>query len=170
MTVAIGLYTPEGVALFADRRISFGSAYMTTSKLFKAGRWHFAIAGYTAAIVPFRNALTPLTSFDDLRPRAIEALQAHNWEPNSNEGGPNTVDFRVLITDGQSLWFMPGDFTPVLVDGPFYAIGSGSDYALGALAAGATPDRAVQIAAQFDNNCGDVCDEIRLSKPKKRSG
>lgn len=32
----------------------------------------------------------------------------------------------------------------------FYGIGSGSDYALGALAAGATPEEAVRIAGRYD--------------------
>lgn len=46
--------------------------------------------------------------------------------------------------------------------GPFYAIGSGSPEALGAMAAGADARRAVEIAIELDNDCGGKIDVLRL--------
>ena len=45
---------------------------------------------------------------------------------------------------------------------PFFAIGSGADYAIGAMAAGVFPDRAVQIAAQYDPKTGGGVDVVKL--------
>lgn len=41
---------------------------------------------------------------------------------------------------------------PVSVKDKTYAIGSGAPFAIGALAAGATPEQALKIAARFDPN------------------
>lgn len=39
---------------------------------------------------------------------------------------------------------------PDLVDEPFYAIGTGAGYAVGAMSKGATPEEALEIAAKWD--------------------
>ncbi len=41
-------------------------------------------------------------------------------------------------------------FLPQDVSAPFYAIGSGEQFALGAMAIGASADKAVQVACEFD--------------------
>lgn len=53
-----------------------------------------------------------------------------------------------------------GQFFPV--NFPFFAIGSGSDYAMGAMAAGATAAEAVEIAARFDKDTGGGVDSIAV--------
>lgn len=53
-----------------------------------------------------------------------------------------------------------------LEDYPFYAIGSGSDVALGALSMGASAKRAIEIAADFDVNTG-LPVETRACKANK---
>lgn len=40
------------------------------------------------------------------------------------------------------------------MDMPFWAAGSGADYAMGAMAAGKDAKEAVEIACRFDINCG----------------
>jgi hypothetical protein len=45
---------------------------------------------------------------------------------------------------------------------PFWAIGSGGELALGALAAGASPERAVKISIQFDPNSGGKVHALRV--------
>lgn len=41
-----------------------------------------------------------------------------------------------------------------VIDADFHAIGSGCQFALGAMSSGATPEEAVMIASKFDNNTG----------------
>ena len=50
---------------------------------------------------------------------------------------------------------------------PYYAVGSGSAYALGALAAGATASQAVKITCRHDNNCGGKVQNVKLDIQQK---
>lgn len=53
---------------------------------------------------------------------------------------------------------------PYSIDAPFYAIGSGSAYALGAMAAGKSAAEAVRIAAQFDLATGGTVRTLSWGK------
>lgn len=70
----------------------------------------------------------------------------------------------VLIVDGKEAFYLSWPFLrAVKINEPFFAIGSGSEYALGAMAAGKDAKSAVAIAAQFDPQTGG---EIRTVKLK----
>lgn len=66
-------------------------------------------------------------------------------------------DLRALLVkaDGSVFLFEDGPYPsgPITCDA-FYAIGSGSDFALGAMAMGATAQEAVGVAIRFDPNSG----------------
>ncbi len=68
----------------------------------------------------------------------------------------------LLIDKKNKLWIMNGRQTPVEAPIPF-AIGSGGDYAIGAMAAGKTAAEAVAIAATLDVNTGGGIDEIAIA-------
>lgn len=51
---------------------------------------------------------------------------------------------------------------PVPVEDPFMAWGAGRDFAMGALACGASASDAVKVASRFDTSCGMGVDEVRL--------
>lgn len=165
MTVCIGLYTPKGVSLLADRRACINSEVVETRKIFKAGKYHFAIGGFSAAIVPITEALTGLRNIADLRKVLGEKL-SESWDMNTTEGCPRSFDVSALITDGTTLWKMPGDLTPNVVHGAFATIGSGGELALGALAAGAGGTQALAVACEYDARCGNGFD--RVDVPKRR--
>jgi hypothetical protein len=66
---------------------------------------------------------------------------------------------------------------PTVHYGPFGAWGSGRDFAIGAMAAGADAAAAVRAAIQFDTNCGgeiDVrpsgCVIAKLARPDELAG
>ena len=63
-------------------------------------------------------------------------------------------DFEALVVTPEGLFFVDGDCSLNEVKDPWYAIGSGSAAALGALHAGATLERAVEIACVVDNGSG----------------
>lgn len=50
----------------------------------------------------------------------------------------------------------------IKLEDPFAAIGCGRDYALGAMACGASAVKAVDIACRFDIHCGQGVDMLRL--------
>ena len=58
--------------------------------------------------------------------------------------------FQMILAHRGVLLQIESDFTVLLDESGWYAIGSGAPYALGALAMGATPEEAVRTAAMFD--------------------
>ncbi len=57
------------------------------------------------------------------------------------------ADDRIFLAD-DSAWFSGP------IDCSSYAIGSGADFAMGAMAMGASATRAVEVACQLDRHCG----------------
>lgn len=58
-----------------------------------------------------------------------------------------------LTTDGK-IWIWDIDFIPMPFQGEFLAVGSGSKYAMGAMAAGASARQAVSVACRLDPYSG----------------
>lgn len=58
------------------------------------------------------------------------------------------IGILVLTTDGCLM--MDNDMQPIPVENEFWAMGSGAEYAMGAMAAGKNAKQAVEIACQFD--------------------
>lgn len=85
--------------------------------------------------------------------RFVAWLEAGGDPKEWGEGSP---DLRALIVRPNGDLFLADDSLHFSgpIDCEFYAIGSGGDYAIGALAMGATVERAIEIAAQFDPNSG----------------
>lgn len=81
---------------------------------------------------------------------SYSAIELIRYMRDGGERPELSDDMHVLMlyTDG-TVHLMNRRFVPVRVDVP-NAIGSGADYAMGAMLAGATPEQAVQIAAQRD--------------------
>jgi ATP-dependent protease HslVU (ClpYQ) peptidase subunit len=71
----------------------------------------------------------------------------------------------LIILSEEGLWTFSGPYG-VRVEDPFVAIGSGAEYAMAALAMGATAEQAVEIASRFDNCCGLGVDVMRFERPK----
>lgn len=75
-----------------------------------------------------------------------------------------TPDKRVLKYERSPY---PMDFTEtVKVDG-WFVFGSGRDFAIGALAMGASPEEAVRIASKYCSTCGRGVDVLHLPKKKR---
>lgn len=70
-----------------------------------------------------------------------------------------------LVVDeiNRTVTMINGELTPLVVQGAWFAIGSGAPFALGALAAGADPVEAVQIASRYDPATGTGVDSQSLS-------
>lgn len=92
------------------------------------------------------------------------------WAESGFEGKrpPKTQEAECLLIrpDGTVL-SLDGQGEPYEVEGAFHAIGSGGDYALGAMAMGADPLRAVQVAAEFDPMTSGPFQSERLRKKRK---
>lgn len=76
--------------------------------------------------------------------------------PKPTSSTDNSTLLRVYPDGTAEVYHSQLEPYPVLL--PFFAVGSGSDYAMGALAMGATPERAIEIASQFDEATGGGID------------
>lgn len=77
------------------------------------------------------------------------------WMTGKREEQPQTTDIRIMAVDESGFVFVgskPGYWSEV--GRRPWAIGSGCDYALGAMATGANARRAVQIASTLDTGTG----------------
>lgn len=71
--------------------------------------------------------------------------------------------YLLVITpwSGIYLYYASEDYVH-LSDNDIFAIGSGADYAIGAMRAGADAVRAVEIASEFSTSCGGGVDTLEL--------
>lgn len=77
----------------------------------------------------------------------------HDGEPTSKP--PKLKKLQLLaLTGDNKLYWGDGLSSFIQIDEPFWAIGSGMDFAIGAMKQGATPLEAVKIAAKSDVNTG----------------
>lgn len=82
----------------------------------------------------------------------------HWWntpEDSDDRHYPKNADFHALALseEGGLVWYGPSGY-PVEITDRFHGIGSGSDFALGALHAGADIKQAIKIASKLDANSG----------------
>ena len=88
--------------------------------------------------------------------KAADGNKFENWKRGGDR--PTLADedgFQALelTPTGQIIYYDP-DLEPHIVESDYYGIGSGSPFAIGAMAAGATMEEAIAIAAKFDYGTG----------------
>lgn len=101
----------------------------------------------------YQNALVGLAATD-----YPVALQTIDWLNGLTER-PDLMGIEqlemLIVTEGGGIQLSWKELLPVDIENPYYAIGSGGEYALGALAMGASADEAVATAHKFDSGTGD---------------
>jgi len=140
----------DGTTLAADKRVSFGNTLGTVRKIIYVPE-HRAIIGACGSISQLmdffawfkRNSQKaedyPKSFLDDSNPQAIVIK-----------------DDLVYIHEKSAY--------PTYIEQPFFAIGSGRDFAIAAMHCGKTAREAVEIACLYDAYCGNGVDEICRKK------
>lgn len=127
----------DGKTLAADRRMA---GFMTTCKIFPFDGGYIAGAG----------------AMDQLAEVALW-MQKGGDKPRL----PEDAESEFLVIRGKrAFWLTWPYLREIRIREPFAALGSGADYALGALAMGADARRAIQVAAQFDPHTGGGIDAV----------
>lgn len=80
-------------------------------------------------------------------PSMRECLEQNEWKPDPSD---KDSGFSMLISIEGQIFDISDDFSVVLRDDGIYGVGNGAKYAVGALYAGATVQRALEIAAKND--------------------
>lgn len=118
----------------ADKRISgVGSAVFKTAKLYRVRGSIIGFCGNPEQALQF-----------------IEWRRNPDAKPTFTEPSFEAIE---LTAAGELLWWGV-EMVAIPIEDECYAIGSGAAYALGAMAMGASPRRAVQVAAQYDSATG----------------
>lgn len=80
---------------------------------------------------------------------------------------PDKVEFSVLVSDGDSMIYLNEYLVPMSQEGEYFAVGTGAQFALGAMRAGAGMTEALDVAKELDNKSGMGTDDIpvMLSQP-----
>jgi hypothetical protein len=104
--------------------------------------------------------------FDDVHEiaRWLDAGAKEATRPPLTEGPDNTSDVIVATPDGKAYWLTWPWLRRVEVLDGCIAVGSGAKAALGAMYAGASAKRAVEIACRLDESTGKGVNVIRVKK------
>lgn len=163
MTTIVGVETPYRTILAADRQVTQGPDKTTDGvKIATNGDYTFAAAGYLrsiqvlqyASLPPIPN--TPSRNFTDhehleldrfftreIIPAVREAFEVVDSEALEESQLLVAVKNRLYnVSGGCGAWLRSRD--------GLYAVGSGAPYAMGALAVGASPEAAIEIAGEYD--------------------
>jgi ATP-dependent protease HslVU (ClpYQ) peptidase subunit len=76
----------------------------------------------------------------------------YDFNEGKGEGKADESRFNFLIAVGGELFDIADDLSVCRSGDGIYGVGSGSPYAVGAIHAGAKPEKAIEIAAKLDVN------------------
>lgn len=136
----------DGTYLAADKQM--GGRH-TAGKVFPLGDGHYlAGAGYYDQIVEVVHWINQ-GAVEDAKPRL-----------SPDDGS----DILLVEPDGTAYWLTWPYLRRIKLNEPYASVGSGGDYALGAMAMGASARKAVSIAMRFDPYTGKGITNIKVRK------
>ena len=176
MTTCVGYLDEDGGSwLGADQlAIMYGDRKHQEArcKIVVAGPWAIAVAGPAViwqALQSRQEAVGEIESGPAVGDFIWNLVREFNWKPHEPEGSPPTYNVEALVVRAGELWHLMEDGL-MLQQERFAAIGSGADFALGALAglednaglvAGSIPLQiALTAAARFDPFTGEMHDIV----------
>ena len=140
----------------------------TANKILEIDEWVLGICGWGDIVQLFKIELTkekqykPITSLQSYVDFIYDFYRQKNLSLAVDEVYVSTF----LINKKTEKIYKSIGVECFEIDG-YDAIGSGQEIALGALAAGATPHRAVEIACEYLPDCGGKIQQIRIEGKKR---
>lgn len=160
-------FASDSLATLGDR-----GTVRDCSKVFRSGNLAIAVGGSVRVESVLRFADLPYYEEDIeahefvvncLVPAMREAIAEAGVMGSDEDGIEDCRSMFIVAVDGEAFG-VGSDFGVIRESSGVYALGTGSDYALGAVAAGASLEDAVQIAATFDIHTGGRIDVARFSE------
>lgn len=141
----------DGKTVVADKRITSTSGvhYTSNDKIHRIGEWIVGASGDAFDCIEFLKWFRAC--------EAGEKIPVPNLD-SKFEG--------LAVHESGKIVEYGGKCQPMIVEEKFYAIGSGVGVALGALAAGADPKKAIEIACRFDRWTGNGITVLKHKKDK----
>lgn len=81
-------------------------------------------------------------------------LKFVEWYRTKEPADFSDLSFDALVLNESGLFHYDNNLIPMPIMEPFYAIGSGADFAIAALDLGKSPVDAVKLACKWDISCG----------------
>lgn len=139
----------DGRTLAADKQATSGGLIHTTTKIFEHRTGLYGITGH-----------------------ASHGLAVYRWiietnsDPKSYPPNPSNDEYGYLlhIDKKGKIWCYEGFPIPANMEDPFFAIGSGREYATAAMYCGKTAIEAVEIASKFNTGTGQGVDSFTLEE------
>jgi ATP-dependent protease HslVU (ClpYQ) peptidase subunit len=167
MTTIVGVQLEHGCVIVSDSRIAAGGKVYTHTDMVKAvERGSYIISGagdYRALQVVLHGWTPPLVTvkaktnlYEFMINKVIPSLKATLTEAGvdfgkSSNDSDDKFDLSLLIAVNGTLFEIDPEFAVGMNSTGFYGIGSGGDYAVGALHAGASTLDAMRIASLNSN-------------------
>ena len=165
MTTVIAIQHQDGVEMIADSQInSAGQPYFHSDmvKIVERGKYLIGVAGRVVALQAIQNSWNPpaLTAshkgsiYNFIITKVVPSLKAFIDDSKifSDKEKEDGDLFSILIVIKGEVFEIDQDYAVARRADGVYAIGSGSDYALGAMMAGASGIEAITIAESLDVN------------------
>jgi len=140
----------DGTTLAADKQMSCGNTTSIVTKICYVPE-HRAIVGACGSIAQLQEFLAWFKN----------GQKIDNYPKNMN----NKDEFAsgIAIKDDCAYLYQESPY-PTYIESPFFAIGSGRDFAIAAMHCGKTAKEAVEIASLYDAYCENGVDEICRKK------
>lgn len=141
----------DGKTLAADKRATIGGVRTTVTKIRRGKAGNLVGVSGSAAM--------------------IESIFAWLCDgAHKPEGQDDRSDWCGIIEiDPQGRCYKHERWGRFLVEAPFFAVGSGADFALMAMELGRGAAEAVELTARFDTGTGDGVDLLELEAPRRRT-
>jgi len=165
MTTVIAIQHNEGVEMIADSQInSAGQPYFHSDmvKIVERGKYLIGVAGRVVALQAIQNSWTPPTLiashkgtlYNFIITKVIPSLKTFIDDSKlfSDKDKEDGDLFSILLSINGQVFEIDQDYSVARRESGVYAIGSGGDYALGALTVGASGMQAMEVAASLDVN------------------
>ena len=162
MTTIVAVCKNGNVTMGADSQVTDGSRpnrHSKMEKITKNNGWLIAGSGDSTPCDILQHIFIPpvptikerenlykfmITKFI---PAMQDCLEENNWKPDQND---KDSGFSMLFAFDGEVFDIGNDFSVLLNSDGIYGVGNGSQFAIGALYAGASVEKALEIAANND--------------------
>lgn len=171
MTTIVAVQGGTVATIGAESYTTYGDRpyfHKDVKKIIRSGRWLIAAAGDANACDLITNVWKPPTPrgnknlYDFVATNVIKSLRKM-FADNNYTQQPKDDGFDLLLAINGEVFQITNDYTLLKTSTGIYGIGSGADYAIGALMAGASVEEAMKIAIKLDINSGGPI-QIELSE------
>lgn len=144
----------DGKTLAADKRLSSDNLALTVTKIRRVGNRLVGVAGDFIAGLQLIESLEKTAKRGRAVPPADDEYEVQMLVIERNKPP------MLFLTEG----------TPVVLEEPFVAIGSGRDLALAAMHCGKSAVEAVEIACLYNSGCGNGIDVLTWEPRARKKG